>query len=176
MSRYKSNASIRLSKLTAVYNSVFLTPMVLLVLCVTCASSRAQQGSPVRLVQTIPLFNVKGRTDHMDVDVRGNRLFVAGLENGSLGVVDLKAGQWLRSIPGFRKPQGLAYVSSLNKLFVANGDDGMLRVFRGGALELLDSVKLDLGPNRVVYDPRSKLLYAWASSDPRWGGNIILVA
>src|SRR5437016_13934578 len=95
----------------------------------------------------------------MDVDVKGKRLFVAGLENGSLEVVDLQGGKWSRSIPGFKKTQGVAYVSSLNKVFVASGDDGMLRVFRGDTLELLDAVKLDLGPNRVAYDPHRKLLY-----------------
>ncbi len=45
---------------------------------------------------------------------------------------------------GFQKPQGIAYVESLNKVFVASGDDGMLRVFRGDTLGLLDSIKLDL--------------------------------
>ena len=48
---------------------------------------------------------------------------------------------------------------SLNKLFVASGDDGMLRVYRGTTFDLLDSIKLDLGPNRVAYDPHAKLLY-----------------
>jgi len=110
-------------------------------------------------VQTIPLPNVKGRIDHMDVDVKGKRLFVAGLENGSLEIVDLDAGKWLKSIAGFQKPQGIAYVESLNKVFVASGDDGMVRVFRGDTLDLLDSIKLDLGPNRVVYDPHTRLLY-----------------
>jgi DNA-binding beta-propeller fold protein YncE len=103
--------------------------------------------------------NVKGRIDHMDVDAKGKRLFVAGLENGSVEVVDLRAGKWLKSISGFKKTQGIAYVGSLNKVFVASGDDGMLRVFRGGTLDLLDEIKLDLGPNRVVYDPHTQLLY-----------------
>ena len=121
--------------------------------------ANSQEKAPLRLVATIPMPNVKGRIDHMDADVKGKRLFVAGLENGSLEVVDLKAGKWLRSIPGFQKPQGPWYVPELNKLFVASGDDGMVRVFRGDTLELLDSIKLDLGPNRVNYDPRTKLLY-----------------
>jgi DNA-binding beta-propeller fold protein YncE len=114
---------------------------------------------PLRLVQTIPMPNLKGRIDHMDVDVKGKRLFVAGLENGSLEVLDLQSGKWLRSIPGFQKPQGIAYVASLNKVFVASGDDGMLRVFRADTLDLVDSIKLDLGPNRVAYDARANLLY-----------------
>src|SRR6266404_996988 len=95
------------------------------------ALADAQSAAPLRLVRTIPLPNVKGRLDHMDVDVKGKRLFVAGLENGSVEVVDLGAGKWVRSIPGFQKPQGIAYVESLNKLFVASGDDGMLRVTAG---------------------------------------------
>jgi hypothetical protein len=131
----------------------------LTVIALLSASAYAQEHAPLRLVQTIPLPNVKGRIDHMDVDVKGKRLFVAGLENGSVEVVDLQAGKWLKSIPGFKKTQGIAYVPSLNKLFVASGDDGMVRVFRGDTLDLLDSIKLDLGPNRVAYDPHTQLLY-----------------
>jgi DNA-binding beta-propeller fold protein YncE len=119
----------------------------------------AQEKEALRLVQTIPMPDVKGRIDHMDVDVKGKRLFVAGLESGSLEVVDLGAGKWSKSIPGFKKTQGVAYIPSLNKVFVASGDDGMLRVFRGDTLELLDSIKLELGPNRVTYDPHTKILY-----------------
>src|SRR5438552_10674235 len=121
----------------------------------------SQEGGkqPFRLVQTISLPNVKGRLDHMDVDVKRKRLFVAGLENGTLEVVDLQAGKWVRSIPGFEKPQGALYVPELNKLFVASGDDGMLRVFWGDTLDLLDPIQLDRGPNRVVYEPHSKLVY-----------------
>src|SRR5436853_3779105 len=125
------------------------------------AIAPSQEGGkqPFRLVQTISLPNVKGRLDHMDVDVKRKRLFVAGLENGTLEVVDLQAGKWVRSIPGFEKPQGALYVPELNKLFVASGDDGMLRVFWGDTLDLLDPIQLDRGPNRVVYEPHSKLVY-----------------
>src|SRR6202048_2861335 len=122
----------------------------------------AQEGGgkqPLRLVQTIRLPNVKGRLDHMDVDVKGKRLFVAGLENGTFEVLDLQAGKWVRSIPGFKKAQGALFVPELKKLFLASGDDGMLRVFRGDTLELLDSIHLEPGPNRVVYEPKSKLVY-----------------
>src|SRR5258705_12769776 len=122
------------------------------------ATAFAQDAQPLKLVQTIPVPNVKGRIDHMDVDVKGKRLFVAGLENGSLEVVDLRAGKWLKSIPGFKKTQGVAYVGSLNKVFVASGDDGMVRVFRGDTLDLLDSIMLELGPHRGAYHPNSKLL------------------
>jgi hypothetical protein len=139
--------------------SLLLCIAIFALLPLTEFAAPAQDKTPLRLVQSIPMPNVKGRIDHLDVDVKGIRLFVAGLENGSLEVIDLRAGKWLRSIAGFKKTQGIAYVASLNKVFVASGDDAMLRVFRGDTLELLDSVKLDLGPNRVVYDPHATLIY-----------------
>src|SRR6202171_3643688 len=89
--------------------------------------AQAQNKEVLRLVQTIAMPNLKGRIDHMDVDVEGKRLFVAGVENGSVEIIDLQSAKWSRSIPGFKKPPGIAYVPALNKVFVARGDDGMLR-------------------------------------------------
>jgi DNA-binding beta-propeller fold protein YncE len=130
-------------------------------LAIAIIGTRAQRKSnpPLRILATIPMPGVNGRLDHLDVDVKGQRLFVSGLENGSLEVVDVHEGKWLRRIAGFKKPQGIAYVAALNKLFVASGDDGMVRVFRGDSLALLDSIRLEAGPNRVAYDPNRKLLY-----------------
>lgn len=139
--------------------SISLSMAAALFLAGSFSKTQAQEKDALRLVQTIPMPDVKGRLDHMDVDVKGKRLFVAGLENGSLELIDLAAGKRSKSIPGFKKPQGIAYVASLNKVFVASGDDGMLRVFRGDSLELIDAIKLDLGPNRVIYDTHTKLLY-----------------
>jgi hypothetical protein len=128
-------------------------------LSVSGLSILGQDRSPLKLTQKIPLPNVKGRIDHMDVDVAGKRLFVAGLENDTLEVVDLKAGKRARSVSGVKTPQGVAYIPALNKVFVANENDDTLKVFRGDTLNLLDKIRLDLGANRVTYDPHSKKLY-----------------
>ena len=138
---------------------LFLSAAAIAVFFCSAANALAQSAQPLKLVQTIAMPNVKGRIDHMDVDVTRKRLFVSGLENGSVEIVDLQAGRWAKSLSGFLKPQGIAYVASLNKLFVASGDDGMVRVFRGDTLELLDAIKLDLGPNRVAYDAGKQILY-----------------
>src|SRR5260370_555095 len=122
-------------------------------------SIHGQDKSPLKLIQTVPLPNVKGRIDHMDVDVKGKRLFVAGLEDDTLEVVDLKAGKWARSVPGLKTPQGIAYVPALNKVFVANENDDTLKVFRGDTLDLVNTIRLDRGANRVTYDPHAKRIY-----------------
>ena len=72
-------------------------------------------------------------------------------------MVDLQTGEWARSIPGFKKAQGALFVPELNKLFLASGDDGMVRVFRGDTFELLDSIPLEPGPNRIAYEPNRNL-------------------
>lgn len=136
-----------------------LTMSILIIVESAGIYAQEQTNAPLHLLQTISMPGVKGRLDHLDVDVTGQRLFVSGLENGSVEVVDLQAGKWSLRIPGFKKPQGIAYVAALNKLFVASGDDGMLRVFRVDTFALLDSIPLELGPNRVAYDPDGKLLY-----------------
>ncbi len=135
---------------------VILVPTVILAFVV---HSSAQNGpAPLRLVQTIPL-SVEGRMDHLYVDLKGMRLFVAALANNSLEVIDLRAGKVIRSVAGLQKPQGVWYVPSLKKLFVASGNDGTCRVYNGETLELIESIKLDLGPDLVGYNPQSKLLY-----------------
>ena len=78
----------------------------LLVILIICAGTRAyaQDKSPLKLVQTIDLPGVRGRFDHLDVDVAGKRLFVVGVESNSVEVVDLAAGKWMRSLTGFKTP------------------------------------------------------------------------
>ena len=53
----------------------------------------AQEKQALRLVQTIPLPGVKGRLDHMGIDLEKNRLFVAAAASNSLEVVDLTGGK-----------------------------------------------------------------------------------
>jgi DNA-binding beta-propeller fold protein YncE len=134
--------------------------LVFLFVSTISAYPQKQHDEPLKLVQAIPMPKVKGRIDHIDVDIKGERLFVAALENGSLEVVDLRAGKWVRSIPGFKETQGVVYEAKLKKLFVASGVDGIVRVFRGDTLDLLDSIQLELDPDRLAFDPNTNLLYA----------------
>ena len=80
--------------------------IVLLVLIILTTSAYAQEGTTLRLVQTIPLPHVEGRIDHLAVDLQGQRLFVAALGNNTLEVLDLKAGTRLHTITGLHEPQG----------------------------------------------------------------------
>jgi DNA-binding beta-propeller fold protein YncE len=134
-------------------------PFVLAVLFDYVIICFAQGNVPLRLVQTIPMPKVEGRLDHMGVDIKGKRLFVAGLGNNSLEVIDLQAGKRIQSIAGFSKPQGVFYVESMKKLFVANGTDGTCKVLKGKPAKLTNSLKLSLGADLMDYDGETKVLY-----------------
>lgn len=64
----------------------------MLLLC-GVSTTAAPKTEGLRLVQTIPMPNVEGRINHMDVDVDGKPLLVTGLEDGSVEVIDLHAGK-----------------------------------------------------------------------------------
>ena len=74
--------------------SARLATVLLLALWVLPGEVRsAEPGPPLVLERTIPLPGVSGRIDHMAVDLRRGRLFVAELGNGTIDVVDLAEGK-----------------------------------------------------------------------------------
>ena len=91
----------------------------------------------------IPLGEVSGRIDHLGIDAKRQRLFVAELGNNSVGVVDLAASKVLHRIAGLSEPQGVAYVPFADTIFVANAGDGSVRVLRGEDLTPIG--RIDLG-------------------------------
>src|ERR1700747_1437428 len=101
----------------------------------------AEEAGPLRLIQTIPLRNVEGRIDHMAVDLKGQRLFIAALGNNTVEVLDLRAGKHIGTITGLHEPQGVGFVAEFNKLFVANAKSGACDVFDGSRCKLSKSQK-----------------------------------
>src|SRR2546425_6415419 len=101
----------------------------------------SQATPPLKLSQTIPLPGVEGRIDHMAVDVKGQRLFVAALGNNSVEVLDLRASKHFRSITGFHEPQGVGFVPELDKIFIANGKSGVCDILDGSSFKRIKSVK-----------------------------------
>ena len=110
----------------------------------------APKRAPLLLVQEIPLPNVGGRIDHFTFDPKRKRVIGAALGNNTVEVVDTFSGRDAHSITGAAAPQGLAYVSELNKLFVANGTDGKLRIYDGDSFKLLNTVDIGEDADNVV--------------------------
>src|SRR3954468_8705316 len=76
--------------------------------------------APLVLERTIPLANVSGRIDHMAVDLRRRRLFVAELGNKTVDVGELAAAHPFHRIEGRREPQGVGYSPAADTVAIAN--------------------------------------------------------
>ena len=126
--------------------------LLLVVLALGARISRAQQNEPLRLAQTIPLPNVHGRIDHFDVDLQGHRLFMSALGNNTLEVFDLRSNKVIYAIRGLREPQGVTYVPKSDRIFVANGDDGTIRMFDGATYKPLKTVQVSSDADDSRYD------------------------
>jgi DNA-binding beta-propeller fold protein YncE len=62
-------------------------------------------------------------------------LFVAALGNNTVEVVDLNAGRRIQSIKELHEPGGVLVVPKRNRIYVANGEDGKLTIFRGHVVQ-----------------------------------------
>jgi len=134
------------------------TALLFLLMCLG-VSVPAQEPLALKLTQTIPFPGVKGRFDHFAADVQGRRLFVAALGNDTLEVIDLAAGKRLRSLGGMRKPTGVLFLPQPNQVFVANGDDGTLKILNGPDLRLAKTLDSLADADNLRFDSRAKLAY-----------------
>jgi DNA-binding beta-propeller fold protein YncE len=114
---------------------------------------------PLKLVQTIPLRGPASRLDHLALDAKHGRLFVANMANSSLDVVDLKAGKLLKQIPGQKGIQGIAYAPDLDRIFVGNEAGGVCNVFDGPDYSLLKRFKFADDADNVRYQPGKRRIY-----------------
>lgn len=137
-----------------------LRVLVLPVVVATAAPiAQAAADSPLELVAAIPLPGVKGRIDHLSVDVTGHRLFVAALGNDTLEVIDTEARTRLKSVQGFGEPQGVLYLPGSNRLFVANGSANRVDILDAASFAVLgrvadlddaDNLRYDAAAGKVV--------------------------
>ena len=116
-------------------------------------------SAALQLEGKIPLGDVRGRIDHMAVDLVRQHLFVAELENNTIGIVDLTNRKVIRTIQGLKEPQGVAFVPSMGALYVANAGDGTVRIFLGpeyaamGQIDLgddADNIRVDNVANQLI--------------------------
>ena len=120
----------------------------------------AADAPALELVQKITLRGPAGkRLDHLALDAKHRRLFVANMANSSLDVVDLQAGKLVKQIPGQKGIQGIAYAPDLDRIFVGNEAGGAFNVFDGRDYRLLKAIKFDDDADNVRYDPRRRLVY-----------------
>jgi DNA-binding beta-propeller fold protein YncE len=108
--------------------------------------------APLRLLTVTRLPGVHGRIDHFDVDLRGQRLFMSALGNNTVEVFDLRTARVVHTIGGLHEPQGVSYVPRSHLLFVANGGDGIVRIYDARTFALKRAVRFASDADDTRYD------------------------
>lgn len=137
-----------------------LLPLLLLAGVLGSCSADAEtfdprdQRSPLHLVRSIAVPNVRGRIDHMALDAQGNHLFIAEYGNGSVDEVDLNSGAVVGRISGLHEPQGVAWLPNQQEIAVTSAD-GRLNFYRGSDRHQVAVVRLGDDADNVRVDARN---------------------
>jgi DNA-binding beta-propeller fold protein YncE len=115
---------------------------------------------PLSMVRAIELPRVEGRIDHLALDPTGEKLFVAALGNNTVEVVDVRNGTHLKSLPGFREPQGIVAAPDAKLIAVANGQGEGLQLIDASDYRFMKAIALGDDSDNVRYDAVAKRLYA----------------
>ena len=155
-------------------NILIVMHLACVVLFLRATQAQIETG-PSCLVPTgsVSLEGVEGRLDHLAVDVQSQRLFVSGLENHTVEVVDLAKQRRIHEITGISEPQGLVFIPENNRLMVCSRCDGTCRSFDANTFEEGPWVDLGRNADNVRFDAGAKIFYVGSGGEP---GNGLLSA
>ena len=125
---------------------------------ISCEGQKPFGENYLQLNKLIPLQNVKGRIDHLDINLKDQVIYVAALGNNSVEVVDLKNGKDIHSINGLDEPQGVCYIPQHQEIFVANGGNGDC-YFYNRTYTKIATVHLSSDADDVRYDSANSKIY-----------------
>ena len=135
-------------------NSLF---NVTIAFAITLQSACAADPEALVLVKTIALKGVAGKLDHLAIDSKGERLFVANKPNNTLDIVDLKAGKMVRQIADQGKVSGVCYAADLDMVYVGNGS-GTCNAFEGRDFRQVFTTTIPNADN-IHYHSGAKTVY-----------------
>jgi hypothetical protein len=135
-------------------------PLIIGLLFTTSCNAQTETGKQyLTLEKEIALPGVKGRIDHIDINVKERVAYVAALGNNTLEVVDLNTGMVTGNIKGLNEPQGVGYITKHQEILIANGGTGECGFYNALTLKKTGSIKLDDDADDVRYDSESDRIY-----------------
>jgi DNA-binding beta-propeller fold protein YncE len=135
---------------------------VLLPLCNFLISCKAQPTfgtNYLKFEKVIVMPGLKGRIDHMDVNLKDKTVYIAALGNNTVEVVDIGSGKLVHSIKGLDEPQGVGYIPQTNEILIANGGNGDCYFYNAASFLQTAVVHLGSDADDVRYDFVSQKIY-----------------
>src|ERR1700722_5111663 len=127
-------------------------------------SATAPAQRPLVLSGSVPMDGVKGRFDHF-ASGKG-RVFISGLGNNTVEVINLFGGIVERTITGVTNPQGVTFSPEANELFVASAQ-GKLYIYDGDSFNLITTLDFEGGADNLRYDAATKRVYVGCGDDEK---------
>jgi DNA-binding beta-propeller fold protein YncE len=102
-----------------------------------------------------------GNLDHIAIDQKGERLFLANKANDTLDVFDLKAGKLVYQKASQTAIQGVAFAPESNLIFVGLGTNGYCNIIDGSneKYPIKKTINLKDDADNVRYNPKTNLVY-----------------
>lgn len=123
------------------------------------ASFALAAAEPLKPAGRTELPEYSGDFDHFAVDVKGNRLFLAGEDGGTLEVFDLKSGKRVKTVKGFDTPHAIHFIPGANRLIVSDSGEGLSKIVDGKTYAVVGTLKLTPGSDVMSYDASRKRLW-----------------
>lgn len=117
-------------------------------------------AAPLKLIAKYKMpAGVQGRFDHLGLDLRGNRLFLAAESAHKVLVFNLRNGKFIHAIAGIGIPHAIFCREDLNRIYITDGGAGEVRIYDGKTYHLIGAVKLKVDSDSIGYDPTTHDLY-----------------
>lgn len=146
---------------------ILAAPAVLALAFAACSRVHSQSpagvdasASPLKHLASIELPGIAGRLDHMAIDVRRKRLYVAALARGALLMVDLEQRKLFHVFDDLPEAQGVLYLPDCDRIVVSSGELGSLHVFDAESLGEVERLEIGKDLDNLRYDPAKKRLFA----------------
>jgi YVTN family beta-propeller protein len=127
-------------------------------LAISATTASSAENTPMQLETKIPLGNVAGRIDHLAIDAKRGHLFIAELGNNTVGVVDPAKRAVVHRITGLSEPQGIAFLDARDTIYVANGGDGVVHLYRGNDFAERGRIALGSDADNIRFDTKDARL------------------
>lgn len=131
-------------------------------ICLVAAGCKGQPAfgsGGLTFEKNIAMPGVKGRIDHMDVNLKDEVIYVSALGNNTLEAIDLRSGRVLHSIGGLDEPQGVGYIPQTGEIFVANGGTGDCYFYSARTFDRTAAIHLSSDADDVRYDSAGEKIY-----------------
>ena len=131
------------------------------------AATPAPGPSGYHVIKTIPIPG-EGGWDYVTVDSDARRIYVSHATQ--VVVLDADSYAIVGSIPDTQGVHGIAIASDLGRGFTSNGRSNDVTIFDLRTLKSIGTVKTDVNPDAILYEPVTKRVFTFNGGSRTAGG------